>query len=151
MDCTDNSKVQAAMTESEANNDTPVLDTAHEKLKVVRCGYSGWNLMSVISVWSSFSEKMDSEIYAAKYIAFLGLLIVSALAIFFRSTTLVVAISKHSARLSCRARKNAGDPHPYGFAVTRLRKKANITATRSQYHITARWYITSREARLSLK
>ena len=50
MDCTEYSMVQAAMTESEANNDTPVLDTAHEKLKVVRCGYSGWNLMSVISV-----------------------------------------------------------------------------------------------------
>ena len=34
------------------------------------------------------------------------------LAIFSKATTLVVAISKHSARLSCRARKNAGDPHP---------------------------------------
>jgi len=34
------------------------------------------------------------------------------MAIVFIATTLVVAISKHSARLSCRARKNAGDPHP---------------------------------------
>ena len=39
------------MTESEVDNDTPVLDTAHERnLRVVRCGYSGWNLMSVISM-----------------------------------------------------------------------------------------------------
>ena len=29
----------------------------------------------------------------------------------------VVAISKHSARLSCRAQKNAGDPHPYRFIL----------------------------------
>ena len=31
--------VQAATTESVANNDTPVLGTAHEKLRVVRCGF----------------------------------------------------------------------------------------------------------------
>ena len=47
MDCTEYGMVQAAMTESVVNNDTPVLDTAHERLKVVRCGQIGWNLMSM--------------------------------------------------------------------------------------------------------
>ena len=44
---------------------------------------------------------------------------------------MVVAISKHSARLSCRARKDAGDPHPL-FKKIKTKKKGEKMRTRNK-------------------
>jgi len=54
------------------------------------------------------------------------------LAIVLIATTLVVAISKHSARLSCRARKNAGDPHPLFKKQNYNKKERKTMRTRNK-------------------